>query len=145
MVAVAMLRSWSLGGWLLRSGTMLWCRTVSRLRSGMNSYRTIEMLRAEELIVLVGGEHTTQHVVTVLPVHAIGMAVMIDTAQVFEIDVIDGIILGGHQVELTRHLVSQIHGFVADLCVCESFGGDGYRHHHHQGHHLLHNLTVLNC
>ena len=109
----------------------------------MDSHRTIEVLHADELVVLTGGEHIAQHVVAMLPVPAEGVAVVVGTAQIFEVDVIDGFVLCWHQVELTSHLVSEIHGFVPSLCVCESFGGDGYRHHHHQGHHLLHNLIVF--
>ena len=109
----------------------------------MDGHRTIEVLHADELVVLTSGEHVAQHVVAMLPVSAEGVAVVVDTAHILEVDVIDGIVLCGHQVKLTRHLVSEKHGFVASLCVCESFGGDGYRHHHHQGHHLLHNLNVL--
>ena len=109
----------------------------------MDSHRTIEVLHADELVVLTSGGYVAQHVVAMLPVSAEDIAVMVDTAQILEVDVIDGFVLCWHQVELTRHLVSEIHGFVPSLCVCESFGGDGYRHHHHQGHHHLHNLIVF--
>ena len=108
------------------------------------SHRTKDVLHAEEPVVLTGSEHVAQHVVAMLPVSAKGIAVGIDTAQVGQVDVIDSIVLCWHQAEFTRHLVCQEQGLIASLCVCESVGGDGYRHHHHQGHHLLHNLNILN-
>ena len=116
MVAVPMLRSRYPWIWLPRSVSRLCSGPVSRHWRVTDSHRTIEVLHTEELVVLMSGEHVAQHVVAVLPASAEGIAVVVDTAQILEVDVIDGIVLCGHQVKLTRHLVSEKHGFVASLC-----------------------------
>ena len=104
---------------------------------------TVEPLTGHEAVVLPGAEHITQVAVANFPPKTEHVGAGIYVEQVIEIDLIHCLILCCCQSELVGHLVRKIKGLVSCGVVRHCCGGDGYRHHHHQGHHLFHVFYVL--
>ena len=103
----------------------------------------VEPLAGHEAVVLPGAEHIAQVAVAHLPPEAEHVGAGIYVEQVVEVNLIHCLILCCCQSELVGHLVRKIKGLVACGVVRHCCGGDGYRHHYHQGHHLLHVFYVL--
>ena len=104
---------------------------------------TVEPLTGHEAVVLPGAEHITQVAVANFPPKTEHVGAGIYVEQVVEVNLIHCLILCCCQSELVGHLVRKIKGLVACGVVRHCCGGDGYRHHYHQGHHLLHVFYVL--
>ena len=105
--------------------------------------RTIEVRQCGVETVLVRSEHIAQVHVTTAPVRTTDVVAVVDTIEIVEVDFIHGIVLCAIQPQFIGHLVAEEQGFAASLVVCHCCGGDGYRHHHGQGHHLFHNGIFL--
>ncbi len=98
---------------------------------------TVEPLTGHEAVVLPGAEHITQVAVADIPPESEHVGAGIYVEQVVEVNLIHCLILCCCQSELVGHLVRKIKGLVACGVVRHCCGGDGYRHHHHQGHQTI--------
>ena len=81
--------------------------------------------------------------VAAVPPRSVDIVAAVHAHEVVEVDFVDSLILCLGEVELVRHFIGKEEGFGARLVVCHCCGRDGYRHHHCQGHHLLHNCIFL--
>ena len=104
---------------------------------------TVEPLAGHVAVVLPGAEHIAQVAVANFPPESEHVGAGVYVEQVVEVDLIHCLILCCCQSELVGHLVRKIKGLVACGVERHCCGGDGYRHHHHQGHYLLHSHIVF--
>ena len=98
---------------------------------------TVEPLTGHEAVVLPGAEHIAQVAVANFPPKSEHVGAGIYVEQVVEVNLIHCLILCCCQSELVGHLVRKIEGLVACGVVRHCCGGDGYRHHRHQGHQTI--------
>ena len=104
-------------------------------------YRAIEVTGHHIDVILPGREHITEIHVTTSPVYTVQVGKSSHAIEVVKIDFIYCCILLCVKTQFIGHLVAEEQSFVTSLCVCHCGGGDGYRHHHCQSHHLFHNGT----
>ena len=111
--------------------------------SGVPRHGAVEIVEAEEPVVLPGGEYMAKVSVAAVPPRSVDIVAAVHAHEVVEVDFVDSLILCLGEVELVRHFIGKEEGFGARLVVCHCCGRDGYRHHHCQDHHLLHDCIFL--
>lgn len=104
-------------------------------------YRAIEVAGHHVLVVLPGREHITEIHIATIPVDTVQVGKSSYAIEVVKIDFIYCGILLCVKTQFIGHLIAEEQCFITSLCVCHCGGGDGYRHHHCQSHHLFHNGT----
>ena len=107
-------------------------------------YRAVEIAEADVAVVLPRREHIPEVGVAALPPRAEGVSAVADAHQIVEVDFIYCGILLAVEAQLVGHLVRQEQGFAPCFAVSHCRGRDGYRHHHGQNNHLLHNRISCN-
>lgn len=111
---------------------------IERPTAVLPAQRTVEVVQAHILVVLMHREDILQVGIAAVPGSAEDIVATAHAHHVVQVDLIHRLVLRHGEVQLVSHLVTQEQRLVLGCAITHCIGRDGHRHHHCHKHHFLH-------